>query len=195
MGSASHPHPHQFPGVAVRDTASRSERSSRCSPAAHYLETVTVCQGKPWGCFPICCSISDTCRSCTWNSSALCASCRSLLVLAQVIKSPCAFVSLCKMRTWRYPPLGGHRGLMGLIHIKDVAQGPAQSRCSINSGLQFFSKAQPKSLFLQEALPDFPSLRWAQPLLPSLPTPQRLSYPDVCSLSQPDTSSPCLLGH
>lgn len=39
----------QVPGVTASDTAIRSERPSRCSAPSHYLETVTVYQGKPSG--------------------------------------------------------------------------------------------------------------------------------------------------
>ena len=97
----------------------------------------------PLGCFTICFSISVTCRSPTWNPPALRPSSLSLPVPAQVVKALCAFFSLGIRWTRQYPPLGGRGGLTGFIHTKHLAPGPAQSRCSINSGYGSSSRPSP----------------------------------------------------
>lgn len=63
LGSASHPTP-TGSLVPPQETQQLGQKPPPdASPLPHYLETDTVYQGKPPGCFPICCSISDTCCS------------------------------------------------------------------------------------------------------------------------------------
>ena len=63
LGSASHPTPtgSLVPPQEMQQLGQKPPPDA--SPLPHYLETDTVYQGKPPGCCPICCSISDTCCS------------------------------------------------------------------------------------------------------------------------------------